>query len=153
MLFQRINRTDPEKVFVIVKNGYSTSSLVAGYPVVWEYTNDKDGISVTKPPASGTSGLRGGNFAGVITQTIAYGDYGLCQVYGYNSDCLTRLATTGSDGVEAGCGLRLPTLTGFVLESLLDTGILLNPHPTVAIALTSHTLWTATATKVFIKAM
>jgi hypothetical protein len=36
MLFQRISRTNPEKIFVIVKNSYSTASLTNGQPVIWD---------------------------------------------------------------------------------------------------------------------
>ena len=37
MLFQRINRSDPEKVFIVAKNTYSTASLSNGQAVNWEH--------------------------------------------------------------------------------------------------------------------
>lgn len=36
MLFQRINRSDPEKVFIIVKNSYSTASVTNGSALCWD---------------------------------------------------------------------------------------------------------------------
>lgn len=81
MLFQRINRTDPEKVFVIAKNSYA-SSMTAGQWVSWDVVTDEDGVSVDKP-----STAQGGiAIAGVADGTIAAGDYGLIQVWGYRTD-------------------------------------------------------------------
>ena len=51
MLMNRINRTDPEKVFIVVKNSFSTASLSNGQAVIWDYTADADGVGVTKPTA------------------------------------------------------------------------------------------------------
>ena len=36
MLFKRINRADPEKIFIVVKNSYSTASLTNGQAVIWD---------------------------------------------------------------------------------------------------------------------
>ena len=36
MLLQRINRSDPEKIFIVVKNSYSTASLTNGQAVIWD---------------------------------------------------------------------------------------------------------------------
>lgn len=81
MLFQRINRTDPEKVFVIAKNSY-TSALSAGQWVSWDVVTDEDGVSVDKP-----STAQGGiAVAGVADGAIAADDYGLIQVWGYRAD-------------------------------------------------------------------
>ena len=49
MLFQRINRSDPEKVFIVVKNSYSTAAITVGQAVVFDYTTDQDGVGVTQP--------------------------------------------------------------------------------------------------------
>ena len=55
MLFQRINRTDPEKVFLVAYNSYSTASLSNGQAVIWDFATDADGVSVTMPSARATN--------------------------------------------------------------------------------------------------
>jgi hypothetical protein len=97
MLFQRISRTNPEKIFIVVKNSYSTASLTNGMPVIWDWTTDMDGVGVTL--ATATANVAGGiDVAGVAVETIAAGDYGLLQVYGYHS--ATRVRTMTSTGHE-----------------------------------------------------
>ena len=36
MLLQRISRTNPEKIYIVVKNSYSTAALSNGQPVIWD---------------------------------------------------------------------------------------------------------------------
>ena len=81
MLFQRINRTDPEKVFVIALNSHS-ATMTAGQWVSWDLVTDEDGVSVEKP-STATGGIA---VAGVVDGTIVAGDYGLIQVWGYRTD-------------------------------------------------------------------
>ena len=49
MLFARVNRTNPEKVFIVAYNSYSTASLTDGQAVIWDYATDADGVGTTKP--------------------------------------------------------------------------------------------------------
>ena len=37
MLMARINRTDPEKVFIVAFNSWSTAALSNGQAVIWDY--------------------------------------------------------------------------------------------------------------------
>src|SRR5512135_2235741 len=76
MLFQRVNRTDAEKVFIIVYN-VSAATMTAGYACVWDITSP-DGVRVSKP-ATATLAL----FVGIANSDIADSSYGLVQVYGY----------------------------------------------------------------------
>jgi len=80
MIFQRINRSNPERVFITVKNGYSTASLTNGQSVIWD-SGDADGVNVTRISGAAVAAA----FAGVIAQTIAAGEYGLMQIYGYHA--------------------------------------------------------------------
>src|SRR5512139_306131 len=102
MRFQRINKSDPEKIFIVVKNSYSTASMTAGQAVQWDYTTDADGVAVTIPRARATSS--GAAVAGVIAETIAHGNYGLCQVWGY---CASARIRNESGGVGMGAGAPL----------------------------------------------
>lgn len=75
LLFQRINRSDPEKIFCTVFNTYTTATLTNGQAVMWDYPTDKDGLGVTRPTARATSA--GMAAAGIIAESIASGAYGL----------------------------------------------------------------------------
>jgi len=90
MLFKRISRSDPERVFIVCSNGYTTASLTNGQPVMWDM-GDANGVSVTQPSAAFK---RGHAFAGVVAETIASGEYGLVQVYGYHSAVIVDSSTT-----------------------------------------------------------
>jgi len=69
-----VTRSDPEKVFIQVKNGYSTASLTVGQLVCLS-TTAKDGITVTRPATANLALLKGV----VKDATIAYGEYGEVQ--------------------------------------------------------------------------
>jgi hypothetical protein len=80
MLMKRISREDPERVFIVVKNGYATT-VTNGQAVQWDMAA-ADGVTIDVP---GAAFNRMAAFAGIITETIVNGDYGLMQVYGYHS--------------------------------------------------------------------
>lgn len=154
MLFQRINRTDPEKVFVIAKNSYA-SALAAGYWVSWDAATDMDGIAVDRPTAE----LGGICVAGVADGAIAAGEYGLIQVWGYRADARCSGGSgLGTSKLSAGVGLMINTsghccfegdATAFNLSEELAVGFFMTPANTAAKA-TSATTWIG---KVFIKCL
>lgn len=150
MIFQRINRGDPEKLFLIVKNGYATASLTSGQAVMWGLTA-ADGVTVTRPTARATNG--GIAAAGVMAATVAYGSYGLCQVLGYHSAVRVRAATGGSPAIVAGRPLALNAAGSlFCLESIATSSISVITYP-MGFALASNALWTTSAVAAFIKAL
>jgi hypothetical protein len=106
MLFARINRSDPEKVFVVAKNTYSTASLSNGQAVMWDYVTDGDGVGVTLATA-GAAKHGGIVAAGVVAETIAAGSYGLIQVYGYHSAARCRAISGAATVVATGTPLAL----------------------------------------------
>ena len=151
MLFQRIIRTNPEKVFIVVKNSYATASLTNGQAVIWDFATDADGIGVTRPTARATNA--GTAIAGIVTETIASGDYGLCQVYGYHSAVRARTATGGSPAIATGRPLILNAAGSvFCLESVAtgSTSVLTFP---CGFALAANATWTTSAIAAFIKAL
>lgn len=115
MLIQRVNRSDPEKIFVVVYNSYATAAITVGQCVVWDYTTDADGVSVTEPSVALRSMI-----AGIVESTsIGAGGYGLIQVYGHNSNALVD----GTTGIHVGAVL-IPHTTTFnltVMTTALDT--------------------------------
>lgn len=151
MLFQRINRTDPEKLFLVVYNSYSTASLTNGQAVIWDFATDADGVGVTMPSARATNaGVAG---AGVAAETIASGAYGLMQTYGYHSAVRTRSATGGSPAIAAGRPLALNAAGSvFCLESMstASTAVLVYP---MGFALAAQASWTTKTIAAFVKAM
>lgn len=114
MFFQRINRTDPEKVFVVAKSAYTTASLTAGNVVIWAYNGTDDGTAVTIP-ATAKFPLA----AGVVAETIANGQYGLIQVYGHNTD--TLVAPTLATALAIGDKL-MPVNAAFTLTGAAAAG-------------------------------
>ena len=89
MLFKRISRTDPERVFIVVKNGYATT-VTNGQAVQWDMSA-ADGVTIDVP---GAAFKRMAAFAGIICETIVNGAYGLMQVYGYHSAVIVDSSTT-----------------------------------------------------------
>jgi hypothetical protein len=151
MLFQRINRTDPEKVFIVAYNSYSTASLSNGQAVIWDFAGDADGVGVTMPSARATNA--GVAAAGIAAETVASGAYGLIQTYGYHSAVRARSATGGSPAIAAGRPLALNAAGSvFCLESVstASTAVLVYP---CAFALAAQASWTTKTTASFIKAM
>lgn len=153
MLIQRINRSDPEKVFIVVKNSYSTAAITNGQAVTWDFVTDQDGVGVTMPLARATN--QGFGVAGIVaTASIAAGDYGLIQTYGYHS--ATRVRTVTSGGVVATPGMPLALNAAgsvFCLETFAThfTGIHIWPCAFMLSTLTNQ--WTTVAKAVFIKAL
>lgn len=153
MLFQRINRSSPEKVFVVAYNSYSTAAITNGQAVQWDFTTDQDGVGVTMPTARATN--QGFATAGIVaTSSIASGDYGLIQVYGTHTATRVRGVTSGGVVAVAGMPLAINAAGSvFCLETFAThfTGIHIWPCAFMLSTLTNQ--WTTVAKKVFIKAL
>lgn len=93
MLFQLINRGDPEVVYVIVYN-VAGAQITAGYLAVWD-TSTADGVRVTKPATATLSLL-----VGIAVENIADSAYGKLQAYGYNAT--TYITNDTSQAIAAG---------------------------------------------------
>ena len=158
MLFKRINRSDPEKVFIVAKNSYSTASLTNGQAVIWDYATDADGVGVTKPTdGTGRAGHYGNAFAGIAAETIAAGAYGLLQVYGYHSAVRVRTQTGTNPAIAAGTGLT-QVLDVFCLQSYpaaaaATSTLTLHNAQWCGFALAAQASFTTKAVAVFIKAL
>lgn len=158
MLFQRINRSDPEKIFIVAKNSYATASLTNGQATVWDYATDADGVGVTKPTdGTGRAGHYGTAFAGIAAETIAAGDYGLLQVYGYHSAVRVRSHTGGNPAIAAGTGLSCKDAV-FALASAppnasATSTVTVHNYEWVGFALAAQASWTTKAVAVFIKGL
>ena len=151
MLFQRINRSDPERVFVSVYNSYSTAALSNGQGVIWDFATDADGVGVTRPTARATNA--GVAAAGVVAEAIAAGAYGLMQVYGYHSATRVRTVTGGSPAIVPGRPLVINVAGSvFCLESVSTASTTILTYP-MGFAMGSTAGFTTIAKVVFVKAL
>lgn len=151
LLFQRINRTDAERIFVTVYNSYSTAAMSNGQGVIWDFATDADGLGVTRPTARATNaGLAA---AGVVAEAIAAGGYGLVQVYGYHSAARVRTVTGGSPAIVPGRPLVINVAGSvFCLESVSTASKTIVSFP-MGFSLGSTAGFTTIAKPIFIKAL
>ncbi|HYB96809.1 MAG TPA: hypothetical protein VEC39_17685 [Vicinamibacterales bacterium] len=151
MMFGRVNRTGPEKVFIAVMNSYSTASLTNGQAVIWDFATDADGVSVTRPTARATNA--GMAAAGIVAETIVAGDYGLLQVYGYHSAVRMRTVTGGTPAIVAGRPLVINVAGSvFCLESVSTASTAILTFP-IGFALGATSGFTTATKAAFIRAM
>jgi hypothetical protein len=143
MFFQKINRSDPEKVFIVVKNSYATAAITVGQVVVFDYTTDADGVGVTLPSTALLP-----HVAGVVSSSsIAAGDYGLVQAYGHNADCLVTGATDVAAGDQLIAANAVFTAAKAAATDLHDANV------AFLVAGEAYTTTAAVAKKVFIRAL
>lgn len=151
LLAQRVNRSDPEKLFVTVFQSYSTAAGTNGQAYIWDFATDKDGLGVTRPTARATNA--GIAAAGVLAEAVAAGGYGLVQVYGYHSAVRCRTVTGGSPAIVAGRPLILPVAGSvFCLESISTASNVIITYP-CGFAIGTTTGFTTAAIAAFIKAL
>lgn len=155
MEFQRINRSSPERIFIVAYNSYATASLTNGQVVSWDFDTDCDGVGVTKPSADHS----GFEIAGVAAATIAAGAYGLVQVYGYHSAVRVRTLTSTSHtyhesraAVAKGTPLAGNLTAVFCAEGIGVAATVQHLHP-FAFALAAQASFTTKAIAAFIKAL
>ena len=97
MLFKRVNRTDPEQIFIVVLNNEG-AALNANQTCQWEIASASvDGVKVRDMD---TANLYA--FAGIADAAIADQAYGLIQIYGYRS---TSLVLTTDTSITTGVAL------------------------------------------------
>lgn len=92
MIFQRVNRTDPERVFIVMRNNEG-ASINKDQTVQLELASASiDGVRVRDMD---TGNLHA--FIGIADAAIADGAYGLIQVYGYRSTSILFQTDTSQD--------------------------------------------------------
>lgn len=112
MIFQRVNRSDAEKIFVVAKNG-SGATLTQSYPAYWDCEmTTPDGVQVTNAASSTTLNT----FCGYADSSISNGSYGLVQVYGYRASARVLSSTgssvAGDDLISAATGMQIVASQG-----------------------------------------
>lgn len=91
MIFQRLNRTNPERIFMVVR---PNEAGVAADDTLQLSVNtaSNDGTWVEQPSSALLATTL---FVGVADAAIASGAFGLCQVYGYRST--SRVLASNAD--------------------------------------------------------
>ncbi len=144
MLFKRLNRTDAERVFVVMQA--NASGIAADDVVQLELTAASvDGVKVIQPASANLLAT-----VGVADAAIASGAYGLVQVYGYRST--SRIGPT--DSTQTSLGQALTPVAGQDYFSTI-TSLSMNGTP-IAILLESLTTGTSSNTvskKIFLRCM
>ena len=150
MVFQRMNRTDPERIFVIMQNNEG-SVLVKDGTVQLELASASiDGVKVRMPDTGNLFA-----FVGVADAAIAVSDFGLIQVYGYRSSSVVFQTNTSQD-----TGVALVPVAGQAYLQSVATTLASNTsitlQPIVAVLGESITDSAASATvsrKIFLRSM
>jgi len=130
MITQRINRTDAEKVLMIVDNGEG-ATLPIDAAVVWETGTDANGLLVQQADAS-----LGHILVGLMDASMASvtGSYTLCQIYGYRSSSIVFQTDTsqaaGLPLIGSTAGNNLQT----VATTTASTAAVTQQHIKVALA-------------------
>lgn len=109
MYIQRVNRTNPEKVFIVVHNAEATS-VTTGMGVTFcnaakgaAAAASADGMAVVKVTANADMM----SFAGVAAQDIVTDGYGRSQVWGYNNSIMMSHEAAN---LTVGAGLAAQTI-------------------------------------------
>lgn len=139
MIWQRLNRTDPERVFVVMQ---SNEALSADDCCILETASASiDGVKVRQPD----TGLLHA-FVGVADAAIASGNYGLVQVYGYRSTSRMFQTNTSQDtGVVA-----MPVAGQVYAQTFASSNI---PYVVLGETIASSSASATISAKVFIRAM
>lgn len=122
MLIQQLNRTDPERVQMIVKNVDGSGSITTGYGAMYPSSGASiDGVSSVKFTGAGIKG-----FVGVATQDIAINGFGLVTAWGYvNSVAISNVGSsitiTAGDTLLPGgvAGTFFSSITAQAMSTLL----------------------------------
>jgi len=146
MIFQRINRSNAERVFVVMKA--NEGSIAADDVVQLELTAASvDGVNIVQPNTSEMNAV-----VGIADAAIADGAYGLVQVYGYRSTSRVRLSGSTRALGQLGVPIAGSDSLGFIANVIPASGFL--PAFVLLETLNSSTGATNTGSvKVFIRAM
>lgn len=107
MIIQQLNRTDPERILVNVKNVDGGGSVTTGMGVAMVATAASgDGINTVR-----STGALAATFSGVALQDIAINAYGLVTAWGYAASVAIS-QSVGSYTITSGDTLRLAGAAG-----------------------------------------
>ena len=129
MIIQRVNRTNPEKVFIVVRND-DAAAFVKGGAINFKFDGTRDGLDAELADTIADNNL----VAGIADSAIAVGSYGLVQCYGVRTDAVC-LGTDSDNAVgdvlivthaskalmSAAAGAASAYLPAFALGATIDS--------------------------------
>jgi len=142
MLFKRLNRTDAERVFVVMQA--NEANIAADDVVALELTAASvDGVKIVQPNTGELTAV-----VGVADAAISNGAYGLVQIFGYRSTA--RINTTGAS-LTPGQAL-VPVAGQDYLETVASTSGV-SPQFVILESAASTGTTATVSKKIFIKSM
>lgn len=118
MLIQQLNRTDPERVQIIVKNVDGTGSMTTGIGVaLCEAGNSIDGNGAVQNVLTKQKG-----FCGIAAQDIAINSFGRVTAWGYAQSVLVSGVGT-SITITAGDILKPGAVTGTFFSAVANEAV------------------------------
>jgi len=148
MIFKRINRDQPETVFISV---LSNETCAAGDALTWETASASiDGVKVRLPD---TSLLYA--FVGLADAAITSGEYGLVQVYGYRSSSRVFQTNTSQDtGAALAPVAAVAYLASVASSTTSSANVIQQPiFAMLAETIASSSVSATISAKVFIRAL
>jgi hypothetical protein len=127
MLFPRLNRTEPEKVWLCVKAG---EALLVGRPVAMHFNGTDDGKVGFLADAAADGHL----VLGLADKSINSGDYGLVQCYGFRSDASYICASNGSVDQLAAMAVASGSSGHLAMSVSIGAGTMLQPNFVLALS-------------------
>jgi len=118
MQIQRVNRTDAEKVYLNVKNGFATT-LTTGYVASYDLKGDSTGKTVSQPQTGTNSCWYA--IAGVAAENIAAAGYGRVGAYGVHETYCSS-TNAANDDIEVGQVIGPLTATFKLVSNGLSDG-------------------------------
>jgi len=150
MVFQRVNRTDPERVFVVMRNNEG-AAMIKDQTCQMELASASiDGVRVRDMDASNEWA-----FMGIVDAAIADGAYGLIQVYGYRSSSIIFQTDTS---IATGVPLRPFSGVDYMVSVLStfasNTSVTLQPiFAFLGESITDQATSSTVTRKIFLRAM
>jgi len=130
MIFQRVNRSDPERVFIIAKNT-EAATLNADDGAAWATASASvDGVAIRQPDTGHSASV-----VGIVDAAITDGNFGLVQVYGYRSTSRVFQTNTSQDtGAFLEQSLGAAHLSSYVTTAVSNTTVSHKPGPYYVLA-------------------
>lgn len=155
MIFQRLNRTDPEKIFMVVKNTEG-SSLAANDVCAWAtHSASVDGVAVRQPDTA-----HSGSIVGIVDAAISDGAFGLVQIFGYRSTSKVFQTNTSQDtGAFLEASLGAAHLSSYAFSQTMDSNTTVSishragPYFVLAETIASSAASATISAKVFVRCM
>lgn len=146
MIGQRVNRGDPERLFMVFKNNEGATMPKDSVAQLDLRAGSADGVNIVQPNTAEQHAA-----VGIVDAALTDQSYGLIQVYGYRSTSLVN-----NSGTSVAVGLPLAAVAGSDVLSTVNTGAILTTFfKMIAVLMESSTssATSAVSLKIFVRAL